>query len=417
MNEVNHAELESLVNVTTAVLEKYKNISGQEKNLSIEQTIERIVNYYESIIGCMPGNVYWLDKNATLLGCNNNVLAMFGLKSSKEVKGLTFEEMGKIGHWSPETTQSFKTDSLEVIHTGKAKLNIEEPPIPHSDGRMIYFLSSRVPLFDNNGFVVGMVGISIDITERKKAEADLKIAKEAAELANNAKTAFLENMRHDIRTPLSGIIGFSELLQNEKNHTKVKEYANKLVDASTELLNFLNEILESIHIASGEIPLAHRPFNLKHILENLIKVYQPKAHEKELALKFHFDNNIPPTLIGDPTRVYRIILELLGNALKFTQQGQVNIYTKLTQTNNQNPAIQLEVEDTGPGISTENQLELFSCFRRFTPSCRGAYEGSGLGLSIVKQFIDDLQGEIYYDAKNTTGAKFVCLIPVKISAD
>ncbi len=406
-------EVANLANVTNLLFEKYKNISGEHKNLSIEKIIEQIIGYYESIIGCMPGNVYWLDKNANLLGCNNNVLAMFGLKSSKEIKGLTFEEMGKIGQWSPETMQSFKTDSLEVIRTGKAKLNIEEPPIPHSDGRMIYFLSSRVPLFDNAGFVVGMVGISIDITERKKVEAELKIAKETAELANNAKTAFLENMRHDIRTPLSGIIGFAELLRNERNPDKIGNYTTKLVAASTELLDFLNEILESIHIASGEIPLVHRQFNLKHILDSLNNLYQPKAHEKNLTLEFHFDEKISPYLIGDPVRIYRIILELLGNALKFTQQGRVNVYAKLAKKNAQNTVIQIEVTDTGPGVLPENQHELFVRFKRFTPSYRGTYQGSGLGLSIVKQFINDLQGEVYYDTKNTTGAKFVCLIPVK----
>ena len=132
-----------------------------------------------------------------------------------------------------------------------------------------------------------------------------------------------------------------------------------------------------------------------------------------MALEFYFDEKISPYLIGDPVRIYRIILELLGNALKFTQQGRVNVYAKLAKKNAQNTVIQIEVTDTGPGVLPENQHELFVRFKRFTPSCRGTYQGSGLGLSIVKQFINDLQGEVYYDTKNTTGAKFVCLIPVK----
>ncbi|HXH55438.1 MAG TPA: PAS domain-containing sensor histidine kinase [Gammaproteobacteria bacterium] len=412
MSENNTLEVANLINITNIVFEKHKDIPGEQQSLSIEETIEKIIGYYESIIGCMPGNVYWLDKNLRMLGCNNNVLAMFGLNSSKEIKGLNFEEMGKIGRWSPETTQSLKADFLEVIRTGKAKANIEEPPIPHSDGGILYFLSSRVPLFDDNGFVVGIVGISIDITDRTKFE-QFKIAKEAAELANNAKTEFLENMRHDIRTPLSGIIGFAELLRNETNPSKIKDYTTKLVESSTELLNFLNEILESVHITSGEIPLVYRQFNLKHILDSLSKLYQPKAHEKQLTLEFHCDEKISPYLIGDPTRIYRIILELLGNALKFTQQGKVNIYAKLAKKNEQNTVIQIEVEDTGPGIAAENQHEIFVRFKRFTPSSQGIYQGSGLGLSIVKQFIEDLQGEIYYDTKNTKGAKFICLIPLK----
>ena len=155
MSDTNNPELTNLANVTHLILEKYKGISGEQQNLSIEKIIEQVVSYYESIIGCMPGNVYWLDKNAAMLGCNKNVLTMFGVKSSKEIKGLTFEDMGRMGQWSSETTKSFKADTLEVIRTGKAKLNIEEPPIPHSDGRMIYFLSSRVPLFTDHGQVIG----------------------------------------------------------------------------------------------------------------------------------------------------------------------------------------------------------------------------------------------------------------------
>jgi len=122
---------------------------------------------YEAIIANMPGNVYWLDQNGNAVGCNNNVLKMFGFKSLAEFKGLTFEEMGKKGNWSPQATQSFKRDTLEVIMTGKAKLNIEEPAIPGADGRLIHFLTNRVPLYNHDNTIVGVIGISIDITDHK----------------------------------------------------------------------------------------------------------------------------------------------------------------------------------------------------------------------------------------------------------
>jgi len=122
---------------------------------------------YESIIASMPGNVYWLDQNGNAIGCNNNVLKMFGFKSLAEFKGLTFEEMGKKGNWSQQATQSFKRDTLEVIRTGKAKLNIEEPAIPGADGKLIHFLTSRVPLYNHDNTIIGVIGISIDITNHK----------------------------------------------------------------------------------------------------------------------------------------------------------------------------------------------------------------------------------------------------------
>ena len=408
-------ELNKTNGLKNLLLNKYQNIIGtyDKENLSIEEIVEYVVNYYESIIFCMPGNVYWLDNHGTALGCNKNVLKMFGLNSLTQFKGLTFEEMGKIGSWSLEATQSFKKDTLEVTYTGKAKLNIEEPIIPNSNGKLIHFLTSRVPLFDHIGSVIAIVGISIDITERKNMEKALQDAKEKADAANNAKTEFLKNMRHDIRTPLSGIVGFAELLNTENNKEKIKEFTNGLVQSSKELLRFLNEVLESINIASGEIPLLKQTFNLKHKLADVIKLYKPKAFEKRLNLDFIFDESIPKYVIGDSVRIYRIVLELVGNALKFTQIGHVKVYAKLVKQRESKIIIKLEIEDTGPGIPEEKKQELFIRFKRLIPSYGGVYKGSGLGLFIAKQFIDDLEGEIYIENNANKGTKFICLIPMR----
>jgi two-component system aerobic respiration control sensor histidine kinase ArcB len=394
---------------------QYNNIIGEDKNLSIEKIVGSIINYYESIIGCMPGNVYWLDKNGVALGCNKNVLQMFGLSTLKEFKGLTFDEMGRMGHWLPEATQSFTLDTLDVIKTGKAKLNVEEPPIPQHNGEPVYFLTSRVPLFDESGTVMGVVGISVDITKQKETEKKLISAKEKAEIANKAKTEFLENMRHDIRTPLSGIVGISTLLQRETNKDKVQEFTTKLIEASNELLRFLNEILESINVASGEIPLLKKRFNLKAILSNTIKLNQPKALEKALNLQISIDDAIPNYLMGDPVRIYRIVHELLVNSLKFTKSGSITVSAELYKKEEKNIIIKIIVEDTGPGIPPEKQQDLFVRFKRLTPSYQGIYKGTGLGLAIVKQFVDDLQGEIYVDSHPNKGTKFICVVPIKIA--
>ena len=410
-------DLNDINDLKCFLLDKYHSIIGTNNNkqLSIEKIVEHIIYYYESIISCMPGNVYWLDKNGTALGCNKNVLKMFGLKSLSEFKGLTFEEMGKIGKWSLEATQSFKQDTLKVINTGKAKLNIEEPIIPNVDGKLISFLTSRVPLFDHTDSIIAVVGISIDITDRKNMEQALQEAKEKADAANKAKTEFLKSMRHDIRTPLSGIIGFAELLNNETNKERITEFTNGLIQSSKELLKFLNEVLESINVASGEIPLLKKTFSLKDKLTDIIKLYRPKAFEKELNLEFIFDEAIPKYVIGDPVRIYRIILELVGNALKFTQKGHVKIFAKLAKKNDSKLIIKIEVEDTGPGIPEEKKQELFIRFKRLIPSYGGVYKGSGLGLFIAKQFIDDLEGEIYIENNTKQGAKFICLFPIRSS--
>ena len=408
-------ELNNINDLKHLLLNKYQNIIGtyDENNLSIEKIVENIVYYYESIISCMPGNVYWLDKHGTALGCNKNVLKMFGINSIGEFKGLTFEEMGKVGNWSPEALQLLEKNTLEITNTGKSKLNIEEPAIPDSNGKLIYFLTSRVPLFDHNGSVIAMVGISIDITDRKNMEKALKEAKDKAEAADKAKTAFLENMSHDIRTPLSGIIGFAELLNSENNKERINEFSEGLVQSSKELLRFLNEVIESINVASGQIPLLKKTFDLQTKLSDVINLHKAKAFEKRLNLDFVFDKDIPKYVVGDPIRIYRIVLELIGNALKFTNQGYVKVCAKLAKKNEFKIVVRIEIEDTGPGIPTEKQQELFVRFKRLIPSYNGVYSGSGLGLFIAKQFIDDLEGEIYIESYPGKGTKFICLIPMR----
>jgi PAS domain S-box-containing protein len=145
----------------------------------------------------MPAHVYWLDNNGIALGCNQNVLDIFGLKSIADFTGLTFEEMGRICKWGEKTTQSFKKDTLEVAQTGQAKLNIEEPPIADHNGRMVYFLTSRVPIFDTDGNVVSVTGISMDITKLKETQRALILEKR--EIADQTKTGFFRNFQRDIK--------------------------------------------------------------------------------------------------------------------------------------------------------------------------------------------------------------------------
>jgi two-component system, OmpR family, aerobic respiration control sensor histidine kinase ArcB len=408
-------DINNMTDLKRLLLSKYKYIIGKSdgEDLSVDIMVDRIVTYYESIIACMPGNVYWIDSKGVMLGCNNNVLKMLDFKNLSEFKGLTFEAMGRIGEWKPEATLSFKQDTLEVASTGKAKLNVEEPAITDSEGKLIYFLSSRVPLFDHNHSVIGVVGISIDITERKKMEIALKEAKEKAEIANKAKTEFLENMRHDIRTPLSGIIGLAEILKTEKNQEKINDFTDWLLQSSKELLRFLNDVLESINVASGEILIVKKTFNLKTLLMQIVKLYRAKSFEKGLYLDCIFDENLPNCIIGDSMRIYRIVLELVCNALKFTKEGHVKIFATLVKLEADKLIVKIEIEDTGVGIPEDKHQEIFVRFKRLAPSYDGIYSGSGLGLFMVKQFVNDLNGKIYIESSVNKGSKFVCFIPMQ----
>ena len=378
-------------------------------------TIKEVHDYYQKIISCMPNNVYWLDKNCITQGCNDNVLRFIGLKNSNEFIGMTYEQMGQIAGWTQGHAQLYEHDDLEVMASRKPKLNSEEPPILNADGTLTYYSSSRVPLFDDaHNEVIGVVGISVDITKQKQLLMDLKQAKEHAELANQAKTEFLANMRHDIRTPLSGIVGFSEILKTEATNPRVKEYADNLIASSHALLDLMDEVLDAIKVSSGEIPLLKKKFNLADTLEHVVKLYAAKAAEKKLALSFECNPELPHFLIGDRVRLHRIVLELVGNALNFTESGHVTIHAIQAKKEQKSLILQLTVTDTGMGIPKEKQQEIYVQFKRLTPSYQGIYKGTGLGLYVVKQFIDELGGEIYVDSEPHKGTVFTCLIPLQI---
>jgi two-component system aerobic respiration control sensor histidine kinase ArcB len=411
-------DLTYLKDLQTFCLNKYQYIIEKEhaESLSIEEIMDLIVVYYEDIIGCMPGNVYWFDKNVIAVGCNKNVLNMFGLKSSNEFKGLTFEAMGKIGKWSEEATQSFKQDTLEVLLSGEACLNVEEPPIPHSDGRLIYFLSNRVPIFDRKNNVIGVVGISIDITERKEMEISLLEAKEAAEVANHTKTIFMENMSHDFKTPLNGIYGVVQLLKDRED---LPEDIKELVDAQYKSIVRLNKLVNSIldfnRISSGKITLQEEELNLFDILDSIAHNLSYQTKDKNVKLNIHYPPSIPHYLISDSYAVTSILMNLLSNAVKFTDKGEVSVSINCLSQESQNILFQIMVSDTGSGIPGDKLGQIFERFHRLEPSNKGLKEGHGIGLSVVKELVEKLNGKIEVSSEIGKGSVFTLKLPFKLS--
>lgn len=375
-----------------------KNKIEDEKNIA--------TSYLNNIVLCTPGHLYWKDLEGRYLGANDFFLQVTGLKSLDELLGKTDRDLP----WGAQY-EALKKNDLYVMQTGKT-INVEETAIL-ADHTQRTFMAAKMPLRDIDGNIIGIVGNSLDITQQKEAEEALKTAKNQAEIASQAKTEFLQNMRHDLRTPLSGIVGFSELIRHTKDPHKIEEYAAGLAESSGELLNFIDEILESIHISSGQIPLLKKKFSLKTTLEKVIKLHYAKAMTKQLELFFYFDSALPEHLIGDPGRIYRIVLELLSNSLKFTEKGHVAIAAKLSKKNERDLIVMIEIEDTGPGIPENKQQILFEQFNRLTPSYQGIYKGTGMGFYIVKQFLDDLQGEIYIESRVNQGSKFTCCFPLK----
>jgi two-component system aerobic respiration control sensor histidine kinase ArcB len=364
----------------------------------------------KQIILNVPNYIFWKDENLIYRGCNYNFAKSAGFDSPNGVIGKSDDEM----LWGTFGAKTYQAEDAEVIKTGNKIINKEVSILLPGDENKIRVLSiSKVPLYNDNGEINGILGIYIDITTYKELQTHLIKEKDAAESANKAKTEFLENMRHDIRTPLSGIVGFASLLKNELENTKLQEYADNLIASSHALLDLMNEVLEATKISSGEIPIVIKKFDLRKKLQDVVLLNQAKAKLKDLQLTMEFDPFIPQYVIGDPIRTHRIVLELVANALNFTDKGQVSLTVQMAKRDHRSIVIKICVIDTGIGIPADKQQDIFVQFKRLSPSYRGIYHGRGLGLAIIKQFIDELQGELYVKSELGIGTEFTCLIPLR----
>ncbi|MDR3441951.1 MAG: ATP-binding protein [Legionella sp.] len=342
------------------------------------------------------GNLYWKDRAGRYLGANQAFISLAGLKNSDEIIGKTDRDLF-CSVMSDQKLSLLEETDRRIVNSGVGE-SLKEEGID-ANGKPAFYMTRKIPLRNEYGDIMGIMGTSLDVT--KEMQADV------------ARSEFLANMRHDIRTPLSGIIGFSELLKSESNEPRIKEYADNLIASSHALRDLMDEVLEAVRVSSGEIPMLKRKFNLVQTLEQIIALYQARAQEKKLNLTLFIGNTLPHFVIGDKIRIHRIALELIGNALNFTDAGHVSIKVDLAKKANRELIIKMTVTDSGIGIPKEKQQEIYLQFKRLTPSYQGIYKGAGLGLYVVKQFIDELEGEIYVSSEPQQGTCFSCLIPLQ----
>jgi two-component system aerobic respiration control sensor histidine kinase ArcB len=251
----------------------------------------------DNLLTNMPfSHIYWKNSEGVYLGCNEAQAKSLGLSSTQELIGKTDFDLP----WERELAHRFWENDREVLTTGQAK-SIEESTL--INGEEAIALSLKTPMKDKNGKVIGILGISVDITNQKRTEKRLIEAKEALELANDAKQEFLENMKHDIRTPLTGIVGCADFIKEISSELRVKEYAQHLVNSSQALTGLLNEVLEYVKVESKHLPVLKKRFNLKHLVERMITLNQARAAQKNLNLLCSYDTEIPENLIGDSLRM------------------------------------------------------------------------------------------------------------------
>lgn len=371
------------------------------------------IHRLNTVIANLPGSIYWKDKNGVYLGRNTysmEKMQSVHLEGSSQVNDI----VGKTDYdfFPKEVADAYRKSDIEAMET-KTEISREESThLP--DGSTIIQLSRKRPMYNQNNQVIGIIGNTVDITEIKKIEEDLRKAKNEAEQVNVIKTEFIRNMEHDLRTPFSGVLGMSELLALQETDPEKKEILDDIVASAQALYHYCNEIIDYSRIESGSIVVVDKKFSLGKLIKHIIQAETPAIKHKGLTIKVTLDEKMPAIIIGDKRRIHRVLLNLIGNAIKFTQQGTITVTSQLVEKHAKKAIIRLIVADTDIGIPEEQQELVFEKFSRLTLSNKGLYHGMGVGLRIVKQFMYDMEGEIDLISTPGKGTRFSCTIPVTL---
>ena len=295
--------------------------------------------------------------------------------------------------------------SLQKLLSGQA-LSSEEYTLKRKDGSSFPVIMRSTPL-TNRSRITGGRSLLINITRMKKTEEVLEATKEKAEAASQAKSEFLANMSHEIRTPLNGIIGMSDLLAGTRLTDKQKDYLDMLQSSSSALLGLINDILDFSKIEAGKLDFEEIPFEFKQLIEDVSQGFEDQVTEKGLNLIVDMDPSIPRHLTGDPLRLRQVLVNLISNAVKFTEKGTIRVAAKSRKKFADRIEVLFKITDTGIGISEEAQAKLFSAFTQADGSTTRRYGGTGLGLAISRRIVNMMAGRIWLESKPGVGSTFL----------
>ncbi|HPS62396.1 MAG TPA: PAS domain S-box protein [Bacteroidales bacterium] len=385
---------------------KYVDITDQKiQEVRLKQKEEQ----YRNIIANMKMGLLETDLDDTIEYVNQQFCEMTGyttaeLLGQKSVDLLVAEDFRGIVREKSRLRINGTTDTYEVQVRVKG-------------GGMRWWLTSGGPNFNDKGALTGTIGISVDITGQKALEEELKVARRKAEESSRAKEAFLAHMSHEIRTPLNAILGMIREISREPMTAKQHFQIQNAGLASQHLLSIVNDVLDLTKIESGQMSLENTAFSLQSVINSAVSILTPGAEDKNLKLHKRIAPELSPAYLGDANRIKQILLNLLTNAIKFTEKGEVSVECTFTPSTEGRHRIQLSVTDTGIGMDEDFLSHLFDKFSQGDPTTARKYGGTGLGMAITRELVQLMNGTVQVTSRKGAGSRFEILLELEPVAE
>jgi two-component system, chemotaxis family, CheB/CheR fusion protein len=386
------------------VLERTRELKQEiDERLKVEGQLVEARDHYLEILAEAPALIWRANTEAQCDWFNNTWLSFTGCTLEQEygdgwVKGV-----------HPD-------DLTRCVQIWQGAFGEREPfemeyRLRRHDGEFRWIIDVGRPLAALDGSFAGYIGYCFDITDRKAVELELVQAREAAEGANRAKTDFLANMSHEIRTPMNSIMGLSQLMDYTELSEEQREYLAGIRSSSDILLSLINDILDLSKVEAGKVELESRSFSLRRNIDEVLRAQMTGARAKGLILNAAIPEEVPDRLVGDPLRLKQVLLNIVGNAVKFTDAGGISVAAALEGRDDRRVQLRLSVTDTGVGINPEALDQIFAPFSQEDTSTTRRFGGTGLGLSISAKFVELMGGRIWAESNKNAGSTFHLVIP------
>ena len=395
----------------TAMLARQQNLNAQyqleiEKHRTTEQSLSDQLQFLQILVDAIPAPIFYKNAEGIYSGCNRAFEAFLG-KPRNEIVGRSVYGVSP----GPQAKVYHEKD-IELMH--QRGHQVYESQVVYADGTLHDVIFNKAAYELEDGRLGGLIGVILDITERKALERELLQAKEKAEFFSRSKTQFLTNMSHEIRTPLNAIVGFSQVLLNRGQHCALpqdfQEFLEKIAISGRGLADLVNDVLDISRIEAGKFEAVDEDFSLQGLIKCILTSCEPQAARKGLRLRSEIDPHLPSCIRMDRGKLSQVLINLLSNAIKFSPENS-SIDLRLHQRHLD--LLCMEIVDHGIGIPPEQQRKIFEPFEQVDKSPDGQSRGTGLGLPISRSLVELLGGEITVESEENRGSLFRVVLPLR----